>query len=349
MAIEFKDYYAALGLKKDASEKEIRSAFRKLARQYHPDVNPGNKEAEARFKELNEANEVLSDPEKRTLYDQLGPKWRDYEQYRSSGGDATPAEFLRATSGFAGAGSRGGAGGPRYEYRSTNADDLRDLFGDGDPFSDFFHQSFGRGGAGRTGAGAGGAFGRGGAPVQMPGQDVEQQVDITLQEAIQGTTRVLQYADEAGPRRIEAKIPPGVREGARIRLSGQGAPGYNGGPNGDLYLVVRVAPHPLFEVKEADVHVDIPVELHVCLLGGEVTVPTPKGTRLALKIPAETQNGRVFRLNGQGLPPMRAGGKAGDLYARAQVVLPTHLSEEERRLIERLAELRGAKEAVSNQ
>jgi curved DNA-binding protein len=341
MAVEFKDYYAALGLKKGASEKEIRSAFRKLARQYHPDVNPGNQEAEARFKELNEANEVLSDPEKRALYDQLGPQWREYEQYRSGGGDATPAEFLRATSGFAGAGSRAGAGGPRYEYRSTNADDLRDLFGDGDPFSDFFHQSFGRGGAGRTSAS--------GAPVQMPGQDVEQQVDITLQEAIQGTTRVLQYADEAGPRRIEAKIPPGVREGARIRLSGQGAPGYNGGPNGDLYLVVRVAPHPLFEVKEADVHVDIPVELHVCLLGGEVTVPTPKGTRLALRIPAETQNGRVFRLNGQGLPPMRAGGKAGDLYAKAQVVLPTHLSEEERQLVARLAELRGVKEAVSHQ
>ena len=346
MAVEYKDYYVALGLKKGASDKEIRSAFRKLARQYHPDVNPGDKEAEARFKEINEANEVLSDPDKRVLYDQLGARWRDYEQYRSAGGDATPEEFLRGTSGFAGGPGAGARpGGPRYEYRNMNADDLRDLFGDGEPFSDFFNTTFGRG------ARAGGPSGRGagGASMQLPGQDVEQQVEITLEEAVKGTARVLQYADEAGPRRIEATIPAGVREGSRVRLSGQGAPGYNGGPNGDLYLVVRLAPHPLFELKEADVHVDAPVELHVCMLGGEATVPTPKGTKLALKIPAETQNGRVFRLGGQGLPTMRAGGKAGDLYAKVQVVLPTHLSAEERGLIERLAELRGAKEAVSNQ
>jgi len=338
--MEYKDYYAALGLKKGASDKEIRSAFRKLARQHHPDVNPGNKEAEARFKEVNEANEVLSDPEKRALYDQLGPRWRDYEQYRAAGGEATPAEFLRGTTGFAGAGARPGAGGPRYEYRDMNADDLRDLFGDGDPFSDFFHQSFGRGGRPS-------ASGPRGASIQIPGQDIEQQLEITLEEAVKGTTRVLQYADEAGPRRIEARVPAGVREGSRIRLAGQGAPGYNGGPNGDLYLVAHIAPHPLFELKEADVHVDVPVELHVCLLGGEAAVPTPRGTRLALRIPPETQNGRVFRLSGQGLPAMRAGGKAGDLYAKAQVVLPTHLSDEERRLVERLAELRGAREAVS--
>jgi len=340
--MEYKDYYAALGLKKGASEKEIRSAFRKLARQHHPDVNPGNKEAEARFKEVNEANEVLSDPEKRALYDQLGPRWRDYEQYRAAGGEATPAEFLRGATGFPGAGARSGAGGPRYEYRSMNGDDLRDLFGDNDPFSDFFHQSFGRGGR----SGASGA--RGGASMQFSGQDVEQQVELTLEEAVKGATRVLQYADEAGPRRIEAKVPAGVREGSRIRLAGQGAPGYNGGSNGDLYLVAHIAPHPLFEVKEADVHVDVPVELHVCLLGGEAAVPTPKGTRLALRIPPETQNGRVFRLSGQGLPAMRAGGKAGDLFAKAQVILPTHLSDEERQLIERLAELRGAHEAVSH-
>ena len=217
-------------------------------------------------------------------------------------------------------------------------DDLQDLFGDGAPFSDFFYQSFGSGGS---------SFGRrGGASVQMPGQDIEQSVEITLEEAAKGATRVFQYADQHGTRRFEATIPAGARDGSRIRLSGQGAAGYNGGPSGDLYLVVHVAPHPLFELKEADVHVNLPVELHICMLGGEAHVPTPKGTRLALTIPAETQNGRVFRLSGQGLPAVRKGGKAGDLYAKVQVVLPTHLSDEERDLFTRLAALRGAREGV---
>jgi curved DNA-binding protein len=339
--MEFKDYYEILGLKKGASEKEIRSAYRKLARKYHPDVNPGNSEAERHFKEVNEANEVLSDPEKRKLYDELGPRWRDYEQYRASGGDATPEEFLR--------GARvgtvsGGFGGPRYEYRTTNAEDLQDLFGDGAPFSDFFYQAFGRGA--QAGSGGSGSRFSSRSTAQLPGQDIEQAVDISLEEAIKGTSRVLQYADQQGPRRIEASIPAGVREGSRIRLSGQGAPGFNGGPNGDLYLVVHLAPHSLFEVKEADVHVSVPVELHVCVLGGETLVPTPKGTKLSLRIPAETQNGRVFRLRGQGLPPMRTGGTAGDLFVKVQVVLPTHLSEEERDLFRRLAALRGVHEEV---
>src|SRR5437764_1457818 len=195
------------------------------------------------------------------------------------------------------------------------------------------------------GARAGGAGRRGGA-VQVPGQDIEQEVEITLEEAVKGTTRVLQYADRQGSRRIEATIPPGVREGSRIRLAGQGGPGYNGGRNGDLYLIVHIKPHPLFEVKDADVHVNVPVELHTCMLGGEAMVPTPKGTRLALTIPAETQNGRVFRLSGQGLPAMQGRGKAGDLYARIQVILPTHLSAEERGLFERLAELRGSRQGA---
>jgi DnaJ-class molecular chaperone len=276
---------------------------------------------------------VLSDPEKRKLYDELGPRWREYEQFRAAGGQATPEEFLRGTT----ARGPGTGGGPRYEYRTASPEDLSDLFGDGAPFSDFFYQIFG------GGARAGGT-GRRGGTVQVPGQDIEQPVEITLEEAVKGTTRVLQYADRQGSRRIEATIPAGVREGSRIRLAGQGGPGYGGGPNGDLYLIVHIKPHPLFEVKEADVHVNVPVELHTCMLGGEAMVPTPKSTRLALTIPPETQNGRVFRLSGQGLPAMHGRGKAGDLYARVQVVLPMHLSAEERSLFQRLAELRGARQ-----
>lgn len=330
--MEFKDYYEALGVSKGASEKEIRSAFRKLARKYHPDVNPGDKAAEARFKEINEANEVLSDPEKRALYDELGPRWREYEQYRAAGGTATPAEFLRGTAGMGGMAGAGARGGTRYEYRTMNMDDLNDLFGESAPFSDFFYQAFG--GGGRTATGP------------VAGQDIEQEVEITLEEAVRGTSRVLQYTDQQGQRRIEASIPAGARDGSRIRLAGQGAPGRSGGPGGDLYLVVRIKPHPLFELKEADIHLDLPVELHVAMLGGEVRVPTPKGTQLALTIPPETQNGRVFRLSGQGLPSLRSHGKPGDLYAKVQVVLPTHLSAEERALFERLAALRRGRDGV---
>ena len=335
--MDFKDYYETLGLKKGASDKEIRSAYRKLARQYHPDLNKGDAAAEARFKEVNEANEVLSDPEKRKLYDELGSRWRDYEQYRAAGGDATPAEFLRGTR-AAGAGSFGRTGtGTGTTYQTMTEEDLQDLFGDSNPFSDFFNQTFGGFGRNRTGG-----TGRRATPAQLPGQDIEQQVEITLEEAVKGATRILQWSDQQGQRRLEATIPAGVRQGSRIRLAGQGGRGYNGGPSGDLYLVVEIEPHPLFELKDADVYVDVPVELHVCMLGGQAMVPTPKGTRLALTIPPETRNGRVFRLSGQGLPAMRAKGKAGDLYARVQVVLPAHLSEEERDLFRRLATLRGA-------
>ncbi len=349
--MDSKDYYAVLGLQKAASDKDIRSAFRKLARKYHPDVNKGNTDAETRFKEVNEANEVLSDPDKRGLYDTLGSRFREYEQYRTAGGTATPEEFMRATTARAGnpfGGAAGaGPGGARFQTRTMSEEELEALFGARSAgaagaagFGDFFQQAFS---GGRPGAGASGAGRRGGASIQMPGEDIEQPVDITLQEAILGTTRTVDYSEGLNARRIEATIPAGVQEGARIRLAGQGAAGFNGGPRGDLYLLVHIAEHPHFEVKGRDIHTTVEVDLVTCMLGGEATVPTPKGKRLALTIPPETQNGRVFRLSGQGLPAMR-GGKGGDLLATVRVVLPTRLSTEERDLFKRLAELRGKDE-----
>jgi len=322
-----KDYYDALGLKKGASEKDIKSAFRKLARKYHPDVNAGDKAAEERFKEVNEANEVLSDAEKRGLYDTLGPRYAEYQQYRTSGGTATASEFARASAPrgdmFGGGRTRTASGGG---FTMSDAD-LNDILGGG------------RGGAGGS---IFESFGRRGAAPRTPGQDIEQPVDVTLQEAIQGTTRTFEIADpnQFEPRRIEATIPVGVRDGARIRLSGRGGTSYNGGPNGDLYLVVRIAPHPSFEVKGGDIYTNVSIDLTVCMLGGEAAVKTPKGTTLTLTIPPETRNGRVFRLSGQGLPALRDKGKASDLYVTVQAVLPTNLSDEERALFARLAELR---------
>lgn len=325
--MEFRDYYATLGVKKDASQKEIRSAFRKLARQHHPDVNPANKDAEARFKEINEAHEVLSDPEKRKLYDELGARWHEYEQYRAAGGKATPAEFARATTG---AGTGPGAG-QRSSTRTTTVseDDLRDLFGQENPYSDFFGDLFGSAG---TRAGN----------IPIKGSDLDAEVSVSLEDAFQGSSVTFSLTDPAGAiRRIEAAIPRGVREGSRVRLAGQGNPGRNGGPPGDIYLVIKVAPHERFRREGDDLRVEAAVNLTTCMLGGEAHVRTLKGSRLAVRIPPETQNGTAIRLRGQGMPRLKQPTTAGDLYVTVRVVLPTKLSAEERALFTRLAELRG--------
>jgi len=327
-AMEYKDYYSILGLSKTATEKEIKSAFRKLARQHHPDVNPGDKKAEQRFKDLNEANEVLSDPEKRKLYDELGPRWCDYQAGAPSG---------------AGAGPFGAGMGGRQQTRTMSDAEMRDLFGEGAPFSDFFYSVFGQqGGAGRGGVG-------------MPasrGSDLEHEVEVTLEEAATGALRVLQWQQPDGKaRRLEARIPAGVDDGARVRLSGQGLPPATGkGQPGDLFLIVRLLPHPLFERLGADVRVKLPVELTTAVLGGEITVPTPRGTKLAVKVPAETQNNQVIRLRGQGMPQVGRADQRGDLLVVVQAVLPTNLSDEERELFGQLSRLRlhsGTKEGAA--
>jgi curved DNA-binding protein len=307
--MEYKDYYKILGVDRNAEEKEIKKAYRKLARQYHPDVNPDDKAAEERFKDINEAHEVLSDPEKRRKYDQLGSNW---QQWQRRGGDAGGFDWSQWTSGAQ------PGGGVRVEYRDLG--DLGDLFGSRG-FSDFFQNIFGGMGAPQT------------SPRR--GQDYTQPVEITLEEAFQGTTRMLQKDG----RRLEVKIPPGVRTGSKVRVAGEGSSGVAGGTSGDLYLEVTVLPHPVFERQGDDLNCEILVSLYTAVLGGEVKVPTLEGDVL-LNIPPETQGGRTFRLRGKGMPNLRNPKKRGDLYARLKVQVPQKLSKREKELFRELASLR---------
>lgn len=305
--MEYKDYYKILGVNRSASQEEIKKAYRRLARKYHPDVNPGDKEAEQRFKEINEAYEVLSDPEKRAKYDQLGAHWQQWQRAGRSAADFDWSQW------FAGA-----PGGVRVEFR-----DLSDLFGQGfgsSGFSDFFEAIFG--GMGRTRT----------AP---RGQDVEHEVEITLEEAYRGTARILQVDG----RRLEVKIPAGVKTGSRVRIAGEGAPGFGGGPRGDLFLKVKILSHPTFERKGDDLHCEVDVDLYTALLGGEVRVPT-LGGYVALRVPPETQAGRTFRLKGLGMPSLQNPSHKGDLYVKVRVKLPEKLSDREKSLFRELANLR---------
>jgi len=309
--MDYKDYYKTLGVAKNASAKEIKAAFRKLARKHHPDVNPGNKDAEARFKEINEAYEVLGDPEKRKRYDELGANWDAF------GG-------ARGRRGAAG----GWPGGVRVEYE--------DLGGGGGAggFSDFFRTFFG--GFGGPGGGfAGRGFG-GGEPdegpfSQVPSPDAEGDVELTLAEVLKGTTREVRVGD--GRRRVEVRIPPGVREGSRVRVAGEGGRGR--GKPGDLYLRVRIAPDPAFERRGDDLATTVHVPLTAAVLGGEAQVPTLDGS-VGIKIPPETPNGQVFRLRGHGLPKQGEKGRRGDLLATLAVDLPRHLTPRQKELFEEL-------------
>jgi DnaJ-class molecular chaperone len=330
--VEYRDYYRVLGVDRKATQADIKKAFRKLARQCHPDVCPGDKSAEERFKEINEAYEVLSDPEKRKKYDELGSRWKDFEQWQRAGGQSGAWPF-----GWSPAGGR--AGQPGAQYRTVTAEDLEGMFGGESPFSDFFSFFFGGGAptATRTRRGTS-------RQVARAGQNVEQPVQITLEEAYLGTKRLLEFQEEAGShRRLEVKIPAGMDNGSRVRLPGKGGRGLGGGPAGHLYLVIQVAPHPLFERKGDDLYAQVPVDLYTAVLGGEADVPTLKGTRLKLKIPPETQNGRRFTLRGQGMPRLKSPGEHGDLFVTVNVHLPTALSEEEHELFQRLAGLRQKK------
>lgn len=289
-----KDYYEVLGVPRTASEREIKSAFRRLARRYHPDVNPGDKEAERRFKEINEAYEVLSDPEKRRLYDRFGEGW----QAAQAKGAGRP--------------STGWPGATRVEYRTVDPADFERIFGDlGAGFG------FGRGPSGDLGDFLGSFFGeREPGPKRTAGAraESETEIEVSLQEAFAGTSRRVQLPDG---RRIEVQIPAGVHDGTVLRVPG-------------LRARVKVARHPLFERDGNDLRVAVEVPLKTALLGGEVEVPTLAGTRVRLKIPPETQNGRRLRLRGLGMPDPR-GGPRGDLYAEVKVRLPLPMDERTRR------------------
>ena len=326
--MEFKDYYSTLGVAKTATEKEIKQAYRKLARKHHPDVNPGDKSAETRFKELNEAYEVLGDPAKRRKYDELGANWRMYEQ---AGGQGSP--FGGAPGGW---NVQYEGGGPGGGFRTMTAEEMREMFGDQDPFSDFFHTFFGGhvdpADAGRRGRGAR-------ARASRQGRDVESEITLSLEEAAQGTTRQLSIKTDGHARTVPVRIPSGVTEGSRVRVSGEGEHGTGGAQSGDLYLRIRLAPDARFERKGRDLHTRVAVPLTTAVLGGEVDVTTLGGRSLRLRIPPTTQNGQVFRLKGHGMPTVGKPDEVGDLYATVDVDLPRELTPEQRGHFEALKKL----------
>ncbi|MDP6579353.1 MAG: J domain-containing protein [Vicinamibacterales bacterium] len=318
--MDFKDYYAALGVEKGASQDEIKRSYRKLARKHHPDVNPGDLAAERRFKEINEAQEVLGDPEKRRKYDELGANWRMYEQ--AGPGGASP---FAGGSPFTGRRSTGGAGG----FHTMSPEEAESIFGGASPFSDFFQTFF-------TGGAQGGSA-RG--PVPRRGRDIEHSITLTLEEAYDGTRRRLSLSTGGRTRRVDVKIPPGVGDGSRVRVAGEGEPGTHDAPAGDLFLRVKLAPHAVFTRRGQELHLDVAVPVTTAVLGGSVPVPRLRGTPLSLKIPPSTQNGQVFRLKGHGMPALGKTRRPGDLYAAVTIRVPDELTASQRAHYEALAAL----------
>ena len=308
--MEYKDYYGVLGVNKDASTNEIKKAYRKLAMKYHPDRNPDNKQAEEKFKEINEAHEVLSDPEKRAKYDQLS---NSYSSWQQAGG--SPGSFRWEDLFGGGMGRRT----TRVEYGN-----IGDIFGESGGFSDFFRTFFSGGATPR-----GTQSGAGTRTYQRP-SSYQQDVTISLYEAYHGTTRTL---DVDGSKK-EIKIPPGVKTGTKVKATGAG-PADSSGQRGDIYLNIRVSPDPRFERKGDDLITEKKIDLYTALLGGEVKVETISGDVL-LKIPPGTQPGQTFRLAGKGMPVMRKKNKFGNLLVKIDIQIPRNLTEEQKQLVKKL-------------
>lgn len=301
------DYYKILGVDKNATQEAIKKAYKKLARKYHPDLNPDDESAQRKFQEINEANEVLSDPEKRKKYDQYGEHWKHADQFESQG---------QYSSGGFGGGGYGGFGGFEGGYGGTYSDD-------GGEFSDFFESLFGSrrgGGRGRSRA--------------YRGQDLNAELHLTLEDAYQTHKRILNVNDK----KIRITVPAGVANGQTIKLGGQGAPGANGGPAGDLYITFIIEPDPRFERQGDDLYVNAPLNLYTALLGGEETVEGFKG-KFKLKIQAGTQNGTKVRLKGKGFPKYKQEEKFGDLIITWNIEIPKDLSDQQKELLREVEKL----------
>ncbi len=323
MGMDYKDYYKLLGVPRNASEKEIKKAFRKLAQQYHPDKNPGDKTAEAKFKEINEAYTVLSDSDKRAKYDRFGSQW---EQYARTGG--RPEDFDWSNW----AGGSAGSGGRPYT-RTVTPEEFDQMFGGmgggtgAGGFSSFFDALFGGGGVRAAGRNRAAGF----DPKMMGARPMRQEVHVTvtLEEAFSGSSRVLQLEDGT---RLEVNIPRGVHTGSKVRMSGASG-------QGDIILDIAVLPNDRFKREGDNLRTRVPVDLYTALLGGETQVPTLERS-VALKIPAGTQNGKVFRLRGLGMPDLKKPDQSGDLLAEVDVQLPTNLTDQENKLFAELRKLR---------
>ena len=313
--MEYKDYYKTLGVDRKASEEEIKRAYRKLALQHHPDRNPGDKRAEEKFKEINEAYQVLSDAEKRTRYDQLGDSYQRYQQRGGAPGGFNWEDWFTQQPGGPGVGARN----VRVEVG-----DLDDILGGG--FSEFFSRIFGGSpGMGQAAARAGATRERGRRP------SYEQETEITLQEAYQGTTRLF----EVDGRRLEVKIPPGARTGTKVRVPEAITTGLPG-QKGDLYLVIKVMDNSNFDRKGNNLYTDVEIDLYTAVLGGETTVETLSG-KVVLTIPPGTQPGQTFRLAGRGMPNLKNSHSHGDLFVRIKVRIPRQLSPRQKELFTQLA------------
>lgn len=335
--MEYRDYYKILGVDKNAGKEEIKKAYRKLARKFHPDTNPNDKEAAKKFSEINEAHEVLSDDEKRKKYDQLGADWQRYQQ---SGG-AEGFDWSKYST--AGPGASPGGGWTYY------TGDFEDIFGEGaGGFSDFFKNIFGGfGGFEGSGfrsdfSGAGSrktrrpqGFSGFGGGASLKGQDLSAELSISMEEAYRGCTRII----ELDGKKMRINLDPGIRDGQTIRLKGKGGAGTKGAPAGDLYITIRVSEHPDYRREGDDLFKDVPIDVYTAILGGEQEIETISG-KYKLKIPPGTNSGAAFRLKGRGFPKYGEPGIKGDLYVKAIIHVPQNLSSEEKDLVKKLSSIR---------